>query len=602
MSEAQEFIASIYPHIMRHGWSEGLRDHYRTQRRESAHEPGGFTPAWFTPRQGVWKLLLPGDFATDLFIADASLGAIPIDLSKSYSRVIAYSWYERSADLLRKRAQEAGASNVHVCDRVDARELARLGCCIGISLMVVTRDLVSTLGEQGTENGLARILDCLSGFSTGTWTNVFVFPNRHGKIVSGCFPHYCSSTGMTAAGLRKTGAPHGLKDAGTYHLRGFPENMAEVGMKGFRACPGSDRLPAGGLNLRPGGMARALRGRITFSQSQVLVLQRGEKRPQTWLHGLLSHLQVQGGGRPYVRRCLAGKPNTVLLEIVQGTGCSAVCRMPLGRGEITDKRAENNYAALQRLESCGELSRLVPRPLCRGTYQGQRYYVETFLAGEKRVLASENHARVFGMVRPALLWLHLDAGRDMHIDGQVFRSLAGEGLSMLKRYARDREDLKRIQDLERMLKDILLDTQDRLPQIHGDFKLENMLFGSHGLAGIIDWDLSAAFGPPYLDLLYFYAYSFHHSPFTNGRGIMDFVLNRLLRPDPGPVLRNWLEDYSSSLGISPMWEEISGILFWLHYVTRIMGMALPAYDPRAYRENVKAPLAVISEKMMRMFE
>ncbi len=598
MSQAQEFIAAIYPHIMRHGWREGLRHHYRTLQRDTAYAPGGFTPAWFTPRQGVWKLLLPGDFATDLFIADASLGAIPIDLSKSYSRVIVYSWYERSADLVRKRAQEAGASNVHVCDRADAGELARLGCCIGISLMVVTRDLVSALGGQGVENGLARILDCVSGFSTGTWTNVFVFPNRHGKIFSGCFPHYCSRAGMTAADLKKTGAPHGLEYAGTHRLRGYPENMVEVGMKGFRAWPGSDRFPAEGLNLRPGGITRALRSRVFFSQSQALVLQRGEKRP-TWLHGFLSHLQAHGCGRPAVRRCLAGKPNTVLLELVQETGRSAVCRMPLGKGEITDDRAENNYTALQRLESCGELSRLVPRPVCRGTYQGQKYYVETFLDGEKRMLVSENHARVFEMVRPALLWLHLDAGRDMHIDGQVFRSLAGEGISMLKRYARDREDVRRIQELDRMLKDILLDTQDRLPQIHGDFKLENMLFGSHRLEGIVDWDLSSAFGPPYLDLLYFYAYSFHHSPFSNGRGIMDFVLKRLLRPDPGPVLQNWLEDYSSSLGISPMWEEISGILFWLHYVTRIMGTALPAYDSKAYRENVRVPLAVISEKMRR---
>ncbi|HON62889.1 MAG TPA: phosphotransferase [Deltaproteobacteria bacterium] len=598
ISGVQEFISAIYPHVMRRGWRDGLKDHYRTQLCETMQMRSGFTPSWFAPRQGVWKLLLPGNFTTDLFVADASLGAIPIDLSKSYARVIVHPWYDRSADLIRKRALEAGASNVHVCDSIDDQVLKDLGCSFGISLMVVTRDLVSTLGEQGVENRIARILDCVSRFSTRTWTNVFVFPNRHGRIASRCFPSYFSPTGMTAAGLKRTGAPHGLTHAETHHLKGLPENITEVDMKAFRDSPAGAVFPAHGLRLRPGDIGRAIRSRASFSQSQAMILERGGKQP-SWLHGFLSHLQAEGFGRPTVRRCLAGKPNTALLELVHDTGYSSVCRMPLGKGEITDNRAENNYTALQRLESCGELSMLVPRPLCRGVYQGQKYYMETFLSGRKHSLVSENHARIFKMIRPALIWLYLDAGRDTHIDGLVYHNLAGDGISMLKRYARGREDLRRIQDLDRMLKDILLDTEDRLPQIHGDFKIENMLFGRRGLRGIIDWDLSAAFGPPYLDLLYFYAYSFHHSPHTNGGGIMGFIINRLLRADPGPVLESWIEEYTSCLGVSPVWLNISGILFWLHYVTRIMGTALPAYDPGTYRENIREPLAVIAEKMQR---
>ena len=46
------------------------------------HASAGLVHLLVCPRQGVWKLL-PGNFTTDLFVADASLGAIPIDLSRA---------------------------------------------------------------------------------------------------------------------------------------------------------------------------------------------------------------------------------------------------------------------------------------------------------------------------------------------------------------------------------------------------------------------------------------------------------------------------------------------------------------------------------------
>lgn len=287
----------------------------------------------------------------------------------------------------------------------------------------------------------------------------------------------------------------------------------------------------------------------------------------------------------------------ILLELTADSGLSSICRMPLGRGAATIRRARNNYSALQGLQSCGVLSGLSPRPLDHGVYHGQEYYIETFLYGEKLHLTPVNYAQVYAMVRPALLSFYLDAGRDTIIDEPVFQSLVGESLAMLKSHAINRDDMKKIRALEHALQDIMLNARLRLPLVHGDFKIENMLFRSGRLTGIIDWDLSMFSGLPYLDLLYLYGYSFHHSPLTNGRGIMHFILKGLMHRDFGPVLQEWYDDYSSTLKLPALWNELSVVLFWLHYVTRTIGMAMYSYNEKTYERNIRAPLEVIAGNM-----
>jgi len=601
MSDVKRFIDAVHPYVMRHGWQDGHREYYRTH---PSGELKGADLNLFSSRQGVWKLLLPEDFASDLFIADVSLGAVPLDLSRSYRRVIVYPWYERSADIVRKRVQDAGVSNIIICERADSRELNRLDCRIGTSVMVITRDMLSLWGEKGVMDRVSDIVRALKRSCGPAWTSVFLFPKNHGmsplmKLLSLIHPQ-----GLSMFTLKKACAKHGLANMRIYHLRHAPERISEIHPESLSAAPGN-HCGSGDVGARKGmtpvqRIVRTLKRSPAAYPSQMLAMSRREGS-STWLQGFLSHLGgLNGEGRGLsVRKYIAGKPNMILLEIGTDSGFSSICRMPLGRGVMTARRAENNYAALQRLQSCRSISQLAPRPLGRGVYQRQEYYVETFLSGRKLVLNPVNHAHVYAMIRPALFSLYLDAGRDTVIDEAVFRRLAGESLGVLRSKAWSRYDAEKIQALEHALKRALLGARVRLPLVHGDFKIENLLFGPGRLEGILDWDLSKFQGPPYLDLLYLYSYSFHHRPMTNGRGIMDFIHRRLVVGDLGPVLQPWWDDYSSSLKIPALWSRISGVLFWLHYVAGTIGMAMSSYDVAAYERNIRAPLEAALEGALR---
>lgn len=593
------FIETIHPFIIRHGWREGHRKYYRMQPAEKGSRRPDVDMSLFSSKQCVWKLLLPGDFDTDVFVADMSLGAVPLDLSKSYKRIITCPWYDRSADAIRMRVSEAGVSNIHVLDRIDAGEMRRLGCSIGISLVVITQDMFSTLGEAAVRKHVSGVLDTVGEFSSKNWTNIFIFPRLFRADPPLKVSRLIRQTGINASALQEMGAPHGLMNGSRYLCRHSPENIVEIEMKDFSASCLSIIRSTRGLKTWYGSLQKTAK-KLPFSYpSQVLVLSKGEK-PSSWMDGFLSHLEKVTGYRLSVQRYISGKPDTILMELQNSCDTSFICRMPLGRGMVNHERVRNNYSALANLRSCGSLSTIAPKPVDHGSYQGQEYFIETFIHGNKLQLNRINSSEVYRMVRPVLLSFSLDAGKDTFINEHRYQTLVGDSLALLKENAWDKTDIKKLQDLEHALQDILLNTRVRLPLVHGDFKIENLLFNSDGLEGIIDWDLSSFPGFPCLDLLYLYGYSFHHQIRAHDRGMTDFIHQLLSGSSREPILQSWYEDYSGCLSLAGEWDTLSGILFWLHYVTKTIRTALPSYDGRTYQKNIRIPLDIITERMKKL--
>lgn len=594
MSTAR-FIEDIHPFIIRHGWVEGHKEYFGKQRAETGENHTSVDLSLFSSKQCVWKLLLPGDFESDLFVVDTSLGAVPLDLSKSYKRVIACSWYSGSAELIRKRVAEAGAENVHVLGRFDPVELKRLGCRIGVSLIIITHDMLTAFGEKAVMDHIASVLAAVGESSSSRWSSIFVFPQ---DIRSG-FPmnvlKLVRRKGMSSQALCEMSAFYGLRFGATFNCRSLPESIAEIDTKNFLSpYRGNGTSPDGRRKWYGSLHKAALKLPFTYP-SQVLLLSR-EKAHPIWMDGFLSHLKAVTGSDFQVRKYFSGNPCTLILELHDHSGFHGICRMPLGRGTINLKRVTNNYAALEKLEACRAVSGLTPKPIACGIYQGQEYFIESFLAGSKVNLTSQNHPGIYRIIRPALFSFYRDAGQDTVISEAVFQTLVGDSLEMLQRYARDNSDRIKIQELRDALKGMLHDTHVRLPLTHGDFKIENMMFGPDGLSGIIDWDLSSLPGLPFLDLLYLYGYSFHHSARTDDRGMTGFI-HGLIRQRREPVLQEWYEDYSRSLCVERRWEDLSGVLFWLHYVTKTLGTALPSFNALTYKKLIQIPLDTIMERI-----
>lgn len=592
----RNFIENIHPFIIRHGWSEGHRKYYRMQPSPADGTRPSVDMSLFGSKQCVWKLLLPADFDTDVFVADMSLGAIPLDLSKSYKRIITCSWYAQSAEAIRMRVSEAGVSNIHVLDRIDAGEMRRLGCCFGVSLFIITQDMLSAFGLEALMKHVAMMLDAVEGFSLRTWTSIFVFPKMlraqpHAKVSGLIRP-----TGMNASDLQEMSAPYGLTGCSRFHCRHSPENLVEIEVKNFSASCRDIVQSTGGVRTWYKSIRKTAR-KLPFSYpSQVMVLSKGE-RPLSWMNGFLTHVEKVTGSPLTVQRYISGNPNTILMELQKGSGTSFICRMPLGRGKVNHERVRNNYSALKNLRSCAGLSKITPEPVDHGSYQGQEYFIETFLQGRPLRLNKNNSAEIYNMVRPVLLSFHLDTGRDTLIDEHQYQALVGDSLALLKENSWERDDIKMMQDLDHALKDILLNTHVRLPLVHGDFKIENLLFSSGRVEGIIDWDLSSFPGFPYLDLLYLYGYSFRHQVRAHDRGMIDLIHELLSGSRREPLLQSWHDDYSGSLSMAGQWDRLSAILFWLHFVTKTIGVALPSYDGRTYQKNIKIPLEMSLKRM-----
>jgi hypothetical protein len=331
-------------------------------------------------------------------------------------------------------------------------------------------------------------------------------------------------------------------------------------------------------------------------QSKVLALS-NSNHCSTWLNGFLTTLKKEGfEDSVEVHRYISGNPNMILLELATSSGKGYLCRLPLGRGSSIP-RAKNNFEALNELKAKSSHSRLIPQPVKKGEYQGQLYFIETLLRGHMVKLNTSNFYQIYNFVRPVLFSFYSELGQELVIDKTKFKRLFDQCFETIRRCALDNSDTLKIDTLESILMANLLGKKVRLPFVHSDFKIENMLFDSKGLSGIYDWDLSSSVGFPFIDLFYFYSYSFHHKVGGSNNGIIDFITTRLLTDSYDPLLEECYQDYRRSFGLSGEWKTLAGCLFWLHYVTKIMGISFSVSDGELFKKYVRKPIEIILKRL-----
>jgi hypothetical protein len=591
------FIKELYPFIVSKGWHAGINEYSRspfTAKSIQAQTYRDFLQ--FSSLQSLWKLLLPETFDLDVFIADTSLGAIPLDLSKSFRRVLTWSFYEHAFEIVSERVREAGVSNVFVHERIDAMELREQGYKIGLSIIIVTEDLLTQLGKTAALDKIETFLGKLEKASSKEWTNVFLYPKKFCLRFPFKVYNIHNQMGISSSVLKMLGQQHQLRASYIYHCRYTPENVVEINIPNTQSLV-RKTLQSRSLRDFYDNLKSILKNEPLTFPFKILALSK-KKQPSIWLDGFLSYFTNKGlfDTRVSVQRYIAGHPNMILLEFRTISGDGFICRMPLGRGTSLP-RASNNYSTLRNLQFIERLSKIIPQPIDHGVFQGQPYFIETLLCGSKVKLTHENHFEVYKSIRPVLLSFYSGLGQDVVIDMSVFESLLGDSLSMIRNNARDRNDLEKVATLETLLKERFLNTTTRLPLVHGDFKIENMLFNSKELRGIFDWDLSMRFGFPFIDLFYLLGYSFHYKTEVYKGDIMDFITSQLLTGNYDTKLEMYYEDYRRSLGISKDWKIWAGILFWLHYITKITRIAFLTYDTHLYNRNFRRPIEIIMKRM-----
>ena len=592
MVEFRREVKQLAQFVEKHGWVGGLR--------RWTWQDSGQACRWITNEmssgQIAWALLLPPPGGKDIFIADVTFGAAPIVLSKIYNRVLSWSFLPDMNKIAEERARHLGVENVVFLNDVVSDSLLNFKCEIELSIFILSSDLLNVMPRATLKEGLKSVLREIAGRATQGWTNIILSPKKVRMERKALW----ESRGFSQRELVSLSKEFNFVCTRTYFFRRAPEDVREVlpsrnwSRKGLKEIGGYFLENCLSKKLVSNSLKHAIKSSILGFPSRVLVLSRFRNQ-RSIMDGLLENIQSSKlvEGPLTVQRYFRGNPNTILLRLGGPFGKKYICRIPLGFGSSI-ARASTNYAMLEKLRGTVLISKKVPKPVTKGEYQNQLYFLETYLEGCMCVMTSANCQELYGKVRPYLFSFVLDNGREHKIEEETFTQIIGKDIRTLKKYGKEGKDEDRINILESVLKERFMGRTMRLGLMHGDFKIENILFDSEGVSGVFDWDLGTVMGLPFVDLLYFYWYSFYYE---KSKGIIDFIMNCFSSGGGDPCFKAWCDEYREALAISQDAVVYYAACFWIHYITNVGGALMSNYNKEQYQINIKQPLEFFLRKV-----
>lgn len=189
-------------------------------------------------------------------------------------------------------------------------------------------------------------------------------------------------------------------------------------------------------------------------------------------------------------------------------------RQPLGKLLKSAHAVDREYRIIDALQ---ETDVPVPKAmhLCTDSNViGSQFYLMSFIEGaiywdaSLKKLGSDNTARaeIYDQMNLALTKLHQVKAENVGLTdfGKPGNYFARQLDRWTKQYhASKTEENPDADQLIKWLEDNLVDDDGKTAIVHGDFRLDNMVFDSkkHSLLAILDWELSTL-GHPYADLAY----------------------------------------------------------------------------------------------------
>jgi hypothetical protein len=321
----------------------------------------------------------------------------------------------------------------------------------------------------------------------------------------------------------------------------------------------------------------------------------------SFLERLLGHVNagqaVTWHGEGRYRVMPGGKVQMVLTCDDAPSPGRALLKLPLTPHATA--RARLNSSHLDALRSASGLlddeRSVFPRNLTSGVFEGQEYFVESFLGGLARDAASlrRDPATVDAIVG---FWLGIQDRlvRTVTMSDEVFRRVFVEPLQRVERWlqpdAADRRVLDRIHEY---LRQRFLGRALGVGLVHGDYWPGNVLVDDAGgrVTGVIDWDLADFQGVPPIDALNF-AVRLDPGSFREDKAAIALRLIRATR-DGGhqPFLR------AERHGYEP--EDWPGLVmvYWAYCLLGFVGSPKSG-DPRFRRRRVTDVLALFEREIL----
>lgn len=193
--------------------------------------------------------------------------------------------------------------------------------------------------------------------------------------------------------------------------------------------------------------------------------------------------------------------------VVRTYGSELIIKIPLNPSALADCFSEER--TLKSIHSSEKLISYMKDkiPLCvkSGSFFGEHFFIQTALAGisgTKCILKANICEKVKEEAIKFITHFHRLTRRKVLITENNFHGLFLNTFSTLHTFAHDHTYLSKIQKVKDYLRDALVNTDQILVSVHGDYHLGNLLFTEKGeLIGVIDWDQFRAEFFPMTDLL-----------------------------------------------------------------------------------------------------
>jgi len=285
----------------------------------------------------------------------------------------------------------------------------------------------------------------------------------------------------------------------------------------------------------------------------------------------------------YIRK---GNPLNVMVTMAGQKGDGVIARIPMNR--YANGRTKKAYENIETIwEKHGGFGGTVPAPMGTWEINGEMVYLEKRVVGRCIETRKSMDDRLYLLGVEWISAFHLRTMKKRICTVRDFRRLVEEPVSQFSSCL-DPCGKEKMGRMTSNLSARLLDREFPFVFMHGDYKLENILF--HGdlnrIAGVIDWDLGCEEGVPVLDvlsLIFFHRWGVSGKPYN-------LLLKEFVRDHTFFIVeRRLLRAYLESAGIDTSCKiGVFLALFWLYYVS--MRMVPSLWNNREWRQNNVDPI------------
>ena len=306
---------------------------------------------------------------------------------------------------------------------------------------------------------------------------------------------------------------------------------------------------------------------------------------------------TDSGGSPYRAGRIAVTPGKVFVQCVRASSPDGSLFVVVPMNHETLGRRRRELAAITALRATQlEIATLLPSIAREAQCRGRTVFVYSEIRGRTIDRPVPQLSVMIQCAFELLAEFNRASQRDIIMDQSAFDACVGTALSgAVARYPTLELALARLRsEFDRHLSG----RHCRVGWLHGDFKIENLLFDMREIrvTGVIDWELASPVGFLMVDLLYLLAYG----RVTEGAAadVLDVVEVAILGGCWTAQERTLIDDYVRRFNLPLHYMTLASAFFVVHHIGMRFTYAITEADWRVrlnrILENLTARLEAVS--------